>query len=384
LKALEDDFVQYRRFVRQKNEYYLYLESSEDLYKAIISHFDYLTRSYGFFIVSSKRLIVYDRGIISYARKYRAKLIKVLKSLPKKRLKVKGKKSYHMFITVTLARSYPIGLAWRKIIKNYARRIIKTIERIENNKVLYYIGVLEAHRDGYPHIHLLVVFKKPLKVFRWKNSYRFENKRSWDQALGSNEENFIDVFALRNHREIRSYLLKYLSKSLAEHIIQNKDDIKALINSSSYESFLENNYFKDLTLLICKLLSVKPLMISRSLEDRIKRNRSKQPEVKDDPFFKGIEELRELGRYIVEYKPKNLIEYQEKQREIKSRLDYIITKFSSLRELYTRCKKIHPLFPTICELDLKALIEAAVYYFENRVIFFFGRIKLIAEGSLLR
>jgi hypothetical protein len=255
------------------------------------------------------------------------------------------------------------------------------IEKIENNKVLYYIGVLEAHRDGYPHVHFLVVFKKPLKVFRWKNVYRFENKRLWDQALGSNEENFIDVFALRNYREIRSYLLKYLSKSLAEHIIQNKDDIKILINSSSYDSFLENNYFKDLTLLICKLLSVKPVMISRSLEDRIKRNRSKQPKVKDDPFFKGIEELRELGRYIVEYKPKNLIEYQEKEREIRSRLDYILTKFVSLRELYTRCKKIHPLFPAICELDLKALIEAAIYYYENRVIFFFGRIRLIAVGS---
>lgn len=340
-----------------------------------------MTRSYGFFIVSSKRLIVYDRGIISYARKYRAKLIKVLKSLPKKRLRVKGKKSYHMFITVTLARSYPIGLAWRKIIKSYARRIIKTIERIENNKVLYYIGVLEAHRDGYPHLHILAVFKKPLKVFKWKNVYRFERKREWDRALGSNEENFIDVFALRNKKEVVGYLLKYLSKSLAENIVINKNDIKNLINSSSYDSFIENGYFKDLTLLICKLLSVKPVMISRSLEDRIKRNRSKQPKVKDDPFFKGIEELRELGRYIVEYKPKNLKEYQEKEEEIKRRLDYIITKFVWIKELYTRCKKIHPLYPAKCELSVKDLIEAAVYYYENRTIFFFGWIRLIAGES---
>jgi hypothetical protein len=284
-----------------------------------------------------------------------------------------------MFITVTLKRSYPIGLAWRKIIKSYARRVLKTIEKIENNKIIYYIGVLEAHRDGYPHLHLLVVFKKPMKVFKWKNVYRFENKRLWDQALGSDKSNFIDVFALRNHREIRSYLLKYLSKSLAENIVMNKNDIKNLISSSSYDSFLENNYFKDLTLLICKLLSVKPVMISRNLEKKISRKRDKIS--KDDPFFKGIEELRELGRYIVEYKPKNLIEYQEKEKEIKSRLDYIITKFVSLRELYTRCKKVHPLFPVVCELDLKALIEAAIYYYENRVIFFFGRIKLIAVGS---
>jgi len=341
-----------------------------------------LTRSYGFFIVSSKRLIVYDRGIISYVRKYRAKLIKVLKSLPKKRLRVKGKKSYHMFITVTLARSYPIGLAWRKIIKSYARRIIKTIERIENNKVLYYIGVLEAHRDGYPHLHMLVIFKKPMKLFKWKNMYRFERKREWDKALGSDKSNFIDIFALSNSREIRSYLLKYLSKSLAEHIIQNKDYIKILINSSSYDSFLENNYFKDLTLLICKLLSVKPVMISRSLEDRIKRNRSKQPKVKDDLFDEGIKELRELGRFIVEYKPKDLSDFQYKEKEIKSRLDYIITKFVWIKELYTRCKKIHPLYPAKCELSVKDLIEAALYYYENRTIFFFGWIRLIAGESL--
>jgi hypothetical protein len=338
-----------------------------------------LTRSYGFFILSPKKLIVYDRGLIYYAKRYRAKIIRALKSLSKRRLKVKGKKSYHMFITVTLKRSYPIGLAWRKIIKSYARRVMKTIEKVENNKIIFYIGVLEAHRDGYPHIHLLVVFKKPLKVFKWKNMYRFENKRLWDQALGSNKENFIDVFALRNHREIRSYLLKYLSKSLAENIVMNKDDIKTLINNSSYDSFIENNYFKDLTLLICKLLSVKPIMICRSLEKKIAKKRSKVD--KNDPYFQGINELRELGRFIVEYKPKNLKEYREKEEEIKRRLDYIITKFSSLRELYTRCVKVHPLYPAKCELDLKALIEAAIYYYENRVIFFFGRIKLIAGES---
>jgi len=211
--------------------------------------------------------------------------------------------------------------------------------------------------------------------------YRFERKREWDQALGIDvsKSNFIDVFALKNKKEVVGYLLKYLSKSIAENIVMNKNDIKAVINSSSYESFLENNYFKDLTLLICKLLSVKPIMISRSLERKIVKKRSKVD--KNDPYFKGIEELRELGRYIVEYKPKNLKEYQEKEKEIKSRLDYIITKFSSLRELYTRCKKIHPLYPSKCELDLKALIEAAIFYYENRVIFFFGRIKLIAGGS---
>ncbi len=213
-----------------------------------------------------------------------------------------------MFITVTLKRSYPIGVAWRKVIKDYARRVLKTIEKVENNKIIYYLGVLEAHRDGYPHLHMLVIFKKPLKVFRWKNIYRFENKRSWDKVLGSDKENFIDVFALRNPSEIRKYLMKYLSKSLAEHIIQNKDDVKTLVNSSSYESFLENNYFKDLTLLICKLLSVKPIMISRSLEKKISKKRSKVD--KNDPYFKGIEELRELGRFIVEYKPKNLMEYK--------------------------------------------------------------------------
>jgi len=370
--------------VRHKNEYYLYLETSEDLFKALVSHFDYLTRSYGFFILSPKKLVAYDRGLIHYAKKYRAKIIKALKSLPKRRIKVKGKRSFHMFITVTLARSYPIGQAWKKIIKSYARRVLKTIERIENNKIIFYIGVLESHRDGYPHLHILVVFKKPLRVFRWKNMYRFERKREWDQALGIDvsKSNFIDVFALKNKKEVVGYLLKYLSKSLAEHIIQNKDDIKAVINSSSYESFIENGYFKDLTLLICKLLSVKPLMISRNLEKKISKRRDKIS--KDDPYFQGINELRELGRYIVEYKPKNLKEYQEKEKEIKSRLDYILTKFSSLRELYTRCVKVHPLYPSKCELDLKALIEAAIFYYENRVIFFFGRIKLIAVGSLLR
>jgi len=367
--------------VREKNEYYRHLKTSEDLFMAIISRFDYLTRSYGFFVVSPKKLTVYDRGLIYFARKYRAKIFKALESLPKRRLRVKGKKSYHAFFTITLARSYPIGQAWKKIIKSYARRVLKTIERIENNKIIFYIGVLEAHRDGYPHIHMLVIFKKPMKLFKWKNMYRFVRKREWDKALGSDKSNFIDVFALRNEREIVGYLLKYLSKSLAENIIMNKDDVKTRINSSSYDSFLKNNYFKNFTLLICKLLGVKPVMISRSLERKIVKKRSKVD--KNDPYFKGIEELRELGRYIVEEKPKNLDEYREKQEEIKRRLDYIIQNFSGIRELYTRCKKVHPLYPSKCELDLKALIEAAIDYYVNRVIFFFGRIRLIAVGSSL-
>jgi hypothetical protein len=59
------------------------------------------------------------------------------------------------------------------------------------------------------------------------------------------------------------------------------------------------------------------------------------------------------------------------------------TKFFWIKELYTRCVKVHPLYPAKCELSVKALIEAAVYYYVNRVIFFFGRIKLIADGSSL-
>jgi hypothetical protein len=63
---------------------------------------------------------------------------------------------------------------------------------------------------------------------------------------------------------------------------------------------------------------------------------------------------------------------------------YIVTKFVWIKELYTRCVKVHPLYPAKCELSVKDLIEAAIYYYVNRVIFFFGRIKLIADGSLFR
>lgn len=72
-----------------------------------------------------------------------------------------------------------------------------------------YIRAFEAFGNGYPHIHLLIIFKETrFKVFKYHDVYRIEDKHIFEQWYHS----FVDIRAVRNLKHAIRYIVKYLKK----------------------------------------------------------------------------------------------------------------------------------------------------------------------------
>src|SRR5690606_1679963 len=72
-----------------------------------------------------------------------------------------------------------------------------------------YVTVFEAFGNGYPHIHLLIVFKESMfKVFKYHDEYRIQDKHIFEQWYHS----FVDIKAVRNMKKGIRYIVKYLKK----------------------------------------------------------------------------------------------------------------------------------------------------------------------------
>lgn len=89
-----------------------------------------------------------------------------------------------------------------------------------------YLRGWEAFENGYPHMHVLMVFHdyrfriafsqlKKTKYGSYNRVYRIEEKGEFEKSYHS----FVDVKAVRKIREGISYITKYLRKS--EHELQN-------------------------------------------------------------------------------------------------------------------------------------------------------------------
>jgi len=179
-----------------------------------------------------KCIILKDKGI-RYRAFINSKRIElafiILNVLYKRHLKIKAikkkdktiYKSKHIFITITIPHDVPWFEAFKLITKRY-RGIISYFNR--NFKVKHYLGALELHEDGYPHLHTLLILERPIRIFKHNNMFRFEPKRKWDKDLKSEEKGFIDCFALKNPYEISQYLNKYTKKTLksVEKLIKNE------------------------------------------------------------------------------------------------------------------------------------------------------------------
>jgi hypothetical protein len=156
------------------------------------------------------------------AYRNKAKFHSYIKAIPKKWFKVKAKKSWHIVMTIKTKSHKEIALdeAYNYISK-YFEKIKKYVKKRYGIKG--YIGVLEVHRSGYPHLHVIFFTKKPAKVFKWKGIWRFKEKRTWEKELKAEERGYIDAFALRNREEFIRYMAKYLAKQLGGGLVYNSD-----------------------------------------------------------------------------------------------------------------------------------------------------------------
>jgi hypothetical protein len=221
--------------------------------------------------------------------------------IPGSWLKVKGKKSKHVVVTVTIPHNVTIHEAYELISKR-VREVINFFRR--NYGLKGYIGVLEVHEDGYPHYHLILFIKRKLLVFNHKGIWRFVDKRRWDEVLRVNENGFIDCMALKGGvRGVKGYFSKYLKKSYKDQDQGSQTQDQGSINLKPY------------VLYVSRLFRIRPLIYSRNFSKLIPRTRPER-------LTPLKQQLIELGK-ILSLRPKDLVQYSMITSEIRKRLDYI-------------------------------------------------------------
>jgi hypothetical protein len=109
------------------------------------------------------------------------------------------------FFTLTIDRSHSIEEAWRLIStwwKAMRDKIRRWLEKLDMPKMVYF-AVLEAHNDGYPHIHGFWNFYIQTNVL----------SRMWSECAPGY---VVDVRAVDNEKQATDYLFSEIGKYLGK------------------------------------------------------------------------------------------------------------------------------------------------------------------------
>jgi hypothetical protein len=125
-------------------------------------------------------------------------------------------KGYYRLITLTMHRQIGLIEAWKNVnhwISACLHRVRTKLKR--RYKVdMYYLWVVEVHKDGYPHVHILYSLKRYVKDLTFEVLLRIFQE-SWVDDEGNRlcAEQGIDIkYVGTDVNKVREYLLKYLVK----------------------------------------------------------------------------------------------------------------------------------------------------------------------------
>lgn len=150
------------------------------------------------------------RGNDVYAKRVKERFSEVM-GLPDIRFfnykdRSKRHKTRALFATLEYnANELTIGVAWEQVGEDYNRWVSKLRERYGSIQLL---RVWEAHKSGYPHIHVIMIFEaQEFTAFHCDGVWRVDEKEDleWDHG-------FVDVEALSSTRGGLHYVAKYLGK----------------------------------------------------------------------------------------------------------------------------------------------------------------------------
>jgi len=128
-----------------------------------------------------------------------------------------------MFVTLTYKRDERLDVIWDEVGSDYNRWITGLRRKFGKIDVL---RAWEAHGDGYPHIHCVLLFEETeFETFfyngKWRILRRDDISRNWHFG-------FVDVLALSSIRAGVSYVVKYLTKA-HRALIEKKADKKHVL-----------------------------------------------------------------------------------------------------------------------------------------------------------
>ncbi len=117
-------------------------------------------------------------------------------------------KGKYVLITLTLNRDIELQDAWAYInswVSRFLKRFRDYLRKVKRFKRFDYLGVIEVHRDGYPHAHILAKFPyvSVHKIYEWWR----DNQKQLSEFQG------VDVKFIGSQENAKAYVLKYLTKA---------------------------------------------------------------------------------------------------------------------------------------------------------------------------
>lgn len=134
--------------------------------------------------------------------------------------------------TLTYTRQIPRQEAWDRVAEDFNRYMSHLRDRYGRVSA---VRCFEAQKDGYPHIHVILVFHDyRFKTFQHGKTRRV-SKKSELEAFWSDKEylGFSDYQALNSWRHGLNYLVKYLHKSLSLSNLSKKQENQSVKPSTS-------------------------------------------------------------------------------------------------------------------------------------------------------
>ena len=157
-----------------------------------------------------------------------------------------------VFSTLTITRAKNKTDSWNDINKlsnRYVQRIRRKINHCE------YLQAFEEHSDGYPHVHLLFLFRDyryAKNNTRWLPTTLFERLKSqWTHGLSDHQQ----PYANSDYSSLK-YILKYVSKTSATHLwsklLPTSYDIQPVNTNELGYPIKSPQYAKYKSILVCK------------------------------------------------------------------------------------------------------------------------------------
>jgi len=174
------------------------------------------------------------RGNTKHMKKIKIKLNKIYDIL--KKGKINRNHSNIVFLTLTFNRNFFMNniYVWQ-FVSHYVNDFLENLKkklRRRNNGIEFFIKTYEYHKDYFPHVHLILKLKRPLKTFMYKGKKRFALKRRlFEWSYG-----YTDAEAPKNIKHALSYLVKYCVKNYFgyysdfenEKDMNNKEEINGI------------------------------------------------------------------------------------------------------------------------------------------------------------
>jgi len=117
-------------------------------------------------------------------------------------------KGKYVLITLTLSRDITLQDAFCYInswVSRFLKRFRDYLRRVKKWRSFDYLGVIELHKDGYPHVHILARFPfvSIHKIYEWWR----DNQKHLSEFQG------VDVKFIGSEENAKAYVLKYLTKA---------------------------------------------------------------------------------------------------------------------------------------------------------------------------